>query len=198
MTDYGRNHVIHQGEGGEQGDALMPMLYSLGQHATLQAVQDALLLGEHLFAYLDDIYIVCLSGSPPCTNCWSNRLNILPEFKCIWARHKCGTAVPPGCQALQAAPERVDPDARVRRGGWLPSHEQGIRVLGIPVGHVEFVQAQPVSTTKKHATLCQRVQSVPRDRHNVASLSFDLGGCGLQSAWRARVPAHWASWADCE
>ena len=60
MDDYGRNHVIHQGEGGEQGDALMPMLYSLGQHAALQAVQGALLLGEHLFAYLDDIYIVCL------------------------------------------------------------------------------------------------------------------------------------------
>ena len=38
----------------------MPMLYSLGQHAALQAVQDALLPGEHLFAYLDDIYIVCL------------------------------------------------------------------------------------------------------------------------------------------
>ena len=60
MDDYGRNHVIHQGEGGEHGDALMPMLYSLGQHAALQAVQDALLFGEHLFAYLHDIYIVCL------------------------------------------------------------------------------------------------------------------------------------------
>ena len=61
MDDHGRNHVIHQGEGSEQGDALMPMLYSLVQHAALQAVQDALLFGEHLFAYLDDIYIVCLS-----------------------------------------------------------------------------------------------------------------------------------------
>ena len=118
-----------------------------------------------------------------------------------------------------------------------------------PVGHVEFVQAQLVSTTKKHTTLYERIQSVqdlqsawllllfcanaratyslrcippnevaefaaahdaaswqcltkllsfPRntDRHSVASLSFDLGGCGLQSAWRTRVPAHWASWAD--
>ena len=33
-------------------------------------------------------------------------------------------------------------------------------MLGIPVGHVEFVQAQLVSTTKKHATLYQRIQSV--------------------------------------
>ena len=50
MDNYRRNHVIHQGEGGEQGDALMPMLYSLGQHAVLQAVQGDLFPGEHLFA----------------------------------------------------------------------------------------------------------------------------------------------------
>ena len=36
--DCGVNHVIHQGEGGEQGDALMPMLYSLGQHEAFQWV----------------------------------------------------------------------------------------------------------------------------------------------------------------
>ena len=36
--DEGHNHVMHQGEGGEQGDALMPMLFSLGQHVALQAV----------------------------------------------------------------------------------------------------------------------------------------------------------------
>ena len=30
MDDNGRNHVTHQGEGDEQGDALMPILCSLG------------------------------------------------------------------------------------------------------------------------------------------------------------------------
>ena len=75
----------------------------------------------------------------------------------VWNR---GGHVGPGCQALQAAAERVDPDARVWRVGGLPSHEQGIRVLGIPVSHVEFVQAQLVPTTKKHETLYQRIQSV--------------------------------------
>ena len=33
----------------------MPTLYSLELHAALQTVQDALLPGEHLFAYLDDL-----------------------------------------------------------------------------------------------------------------------------------------------
>ena len=33
--DCGDTHVIHQGEGSEQGDALMPMLFALGQHGAL-------------------------------------------------------------------------------------------------------------------------------------------------------------------
>ena len=32
--------------------------------------------------------------------------------------------------------------------------------------------------------------------HDWASLPFHMGGCGLRSATRTRVPAHWASWAD--
>ena len=57
--DDGTTHEILQGEGGEQGDPLMPMLYSLGQHHALCAVQSKLRLDERLFALLDDIYVVC-------------------------------------------------------------------------------------------------------------------------------------------
>ena len=59
--DDGVEHTIRQGEGGEEGDALMPLLFCLGQHSALEAVQDDMREGEFLFAYLDDIYIVtCL------------------------------------------------------------------------------------------------------------------------------------------
>ena len=37
--ESGNVHHIHQGEGGEQGDALMPLLFSLGQHSALEAVR---------------------------------------------------------------------------------------------------------------------------------------------------------------
>ena len=50
--------TIEQGEGREQGDALMPLLFSLGQHAALHAVQGRLEAGERLFAFLDDIWVV--------------------------------------------------------------------------------------------------------------------------------------------
>ena len=51
-------HEITQGEGGEQGDPLMPALDVLGQHRALVAVQATLLPSEKLFAFLDDIWVV--------------------------------------------------------------------------------------------------------------------------------------------
>ena len=56
--DSGEVHSIPQGEGGEQGDPLMPLLFCLGQHPALAAVSAALQDGERLFAFLDDLYIV--------------------------------------------------------------------------------------------------------------------------------------------
>ena len=51
--DHGTTHDIHQGEGGIQGDPLMPALYSLAQH-------DAL---EHASSSLpDEVFFVCVSG----------------------------------------------------------------------------------------------------------------------------------------
>ena len=58
--ELGEVHHINQGEGGEQGDALMPLLFFLGQHAALEAVKARLLPGERIFAFLDDVYVVTL------------------------------------------------------------------------------------------------------------------------------------------
>ena len=44
--------------GGEQGDPLMPLLFSLAIHDALVAVQAELGEGEVLFAFLDDVYVV--------------------------------------------------------------------------------------------------------------------------------------------
>ena len=37
----------------------MPMLFSLGQHRALVAVQSKLNEDEKLFAFLDDVYVIC-------------------------------------------------------------------------------------------------------------------------------------------
>ena len=44
----------HQGEGGEQGDALMPLLFAVGQHQALEAAHRQLQNNESIFAFLDD------------------------------------------------------------------------------------------------------------------------------------------------
>ena len=52
-------HHILQGEWGEQGDPLMPLLFSLGIHDALHASQQGL-GSEHLMAFHDDVYVVTL------------------------------------------------------------------------------------------------------------------------------------------
>eukprot|EP00959_Pyramimonas_sp_CCMP1952_P264118 5522848-Pyramimonas_sp.AAC.1 len=57
--DSGHAHTILQGDGGEQGDALMPALFCLALHAALCRIRDHLPPGAEILAYLDDIYAVC-------------------------------------------------------------------------------------------------------------------------------------------
>ena len=40
----------------------MPLLFSLGQHAALQAAHSRMRAGETLFAFLDDVYFVVQSA----------------------------------------------------------------------------------------------------------------------------------------
>ena len=58
-TTAERSMTLTKEKGGEQGDLLMPMLFSLGQHNALRAIQVWLQEGELTSTYLDDVYIVC-------------------------------------------------------------------------------------------------------------------------------------------
>ena len=72
-------HRILQGEGWEQGDPLMPMLFSLGQHAALTAISDRLEGSERLLAFLDDLYVVTtLSARLKCTTCCGKSCGDMP------------------------------------------------------------------------------------------------------------------------
>ena len=57
--DEGTVHHVRQGEGGEQGDPLMHLLFSLGLHRALVSVKSQLEDGEKFFAFLDDVYVIC-------------------------------------------------------------------------------------------------------------------------------------------
>ena len=60
--DSGTCRDICQAEGCEQGDALAPALFSLGQHDGLERAAAELRPGEELLAYLDDLYVITSSA----------------------------------------------------------------------------------------------------------------------------------------
>ena len=57
-AEDGSTHDIRQAEGGEQGDPLMPILFSLGMDRALKMGTAHLESGELAFAYLDDVYLL--------------------------------------------------------------------------------------------------------------------------------------------
>ena len=165
----GNVHEVAQGEVGEEGDPLMPALFSLGLHPALAAVQERLSAGERVFAFLDDINIVCR----PTRVLEVHR--ILEEE--LW-RHACmqvhhgktqvwnrGGIRPEGIEILT---RMSDPDAVVWKGdAEIPDQERGVRVLGAPIGSSEEVLAQLNAKSREQRLLFQRIPAVP----------------DLQSAW---------------
>ena len=59
VDEEGRQRTVTQAEGGGQGDPLMPLLFSIGIQGALEEVATSLAPGEHLCAFLDDVYLLC-------------------------------------------------------------------------------------------------------------------------------------------
>ena len=142
---YGsHNKHIAQGEGGEQSDPLMPMLFALGQHKSLVEAHVRLSDNEHLFAFLDDVYITNQrAGSLKLTLLWKRSSGPTQASVSTMEKPKCGTVVAwsLNIEELTRIARQVRPDAVVWRGDHnLPLSEQGLKVLGVPIGHPEFVK----------------------------------------------------------
>ena len=170
--DEGVTHTIPQGEGGEQGDALKPLLYSLGQHSALEAIQNSLFPSERLLSFLDDIYVVTPDPervgpmyASLHTELWVHACVRIDGGKTqVWnaAGQKPGV-----CEAMDQVARALHPEAKVCKGSELPPEDQGLKVLGTPLGHPDYVAAHLQNTMDKHRIFLQRIPSIP----------------DLQSAW---------------
>ena len=160
VDEAGATHRIAQGDGGEQGDPLMPALYDLAQQPALEEVQSQLRDGEAILAYIDDTYIV----SSPERVCelyeayrralWAHAHVALNRSKTrVW--NAAGEELP-GISATQ-----LHQDAQVWVGDWaLPPRELGITVLGTPFANDAYVQQRLELKRVEHDRLFQRIPRV--------------------------------------
>ena len=123
----GVRHDICQAEGGEQGDPLMPLLFSLAIHNALAEVKRELLPGELLFAFLDDIYVVC------------SQARVRTVFNLLSVKLFDGAGI-----RLHGGKTRVWNKAGIcppNMGDLGPEvwNAEGIKILGTPVGSTPFV-----------------------------------------------------------
>ena len=152
----GQPHEVSQAEGGEQGDPLMPALFSLGQRTALQTVHSNLEPGETLFAFLDDVYVVLLPHRVrPVYDLLQHHLFNQAHIQLnagktrVW--NQAGQP-PPNIQAL-------GPDVWACSSDTL-SQEQGLMVLGAPVGTASYKQQQLQRTREQHNSLLQRLSEL--------------------------------------
>ena len=89
--DTGVVHDLCQGEGGEQGDPMMPPLFSLGQHNALVAMQARLREGERIFGFLDDVHIVTSPDRVSAIHAILHSCGDTHRFEPMTARPRCGT-----------------------------------------------------------------------------------------------------------
>ena len=127
----------------------MPLLFSQGQHRALVSVQAQ--EGERLLAFL---YVVCSPGRV-------GEVHNSGEGTAREDWHHHGKTKPSMTDALTCAAWVVKPEAVVWRGDWalLPS-QQGLRVLGVQIGHPSFITAHMAAKLKEQALLFKRNSGV--------------------------------------
>ena len=79
---------------------------------------------------------------------------------------------PEACDRLQRVAVQVDPTARVWRGSELPTVEQGIKVLGTPIGHHDYVLQMLSTIQDKHRVLLDAIPTVARYPVSLVACSF--------------------------
>ncbi len=129
--EKGDQEIIPQGEGGEQGDPLMPLLFALGIHDALQDVASRLQPGEDLAAFLDDVYVLCKPDRV------RDIYNMLEEAFGRIAGIQLHTGKTRVWNKSGITPRNIE-DLGGEGGAWSPD---GVVLLGVPVGTPDFVRA---------------------------------------------------------
>ena len=209
--EEGTVHGIQQGEGGEQGDPLVPALFAMGQHQALQAVQKSLQPTETSMAFLDDVCVTRTLG--PCQ-----------ESRKSGTGQGCGQPIAPICSSSQTVNLAACGGETTRcrctsRRHHYGNHCGASSFRGSPnfrescrardssredPSDARFAVCLNRTSTSRCVTTQESEGAWNSCWHNpvtaevwqVATLQFSSGGLGLRNAERLRPTAYWASLAD--
>ena len=139
----------------------MPMLFSLGEHLFLEAIQRRLVDGEKLLAYLDDVTVICRPERVRIVVTIideevARHAHVIYHGKTqVWNR---GGDAPEGIDELARLARLVKPEAVVWRCDiQLPVERQGVRLLGVPIGSSDFVRQQLEDKSAEQDFLFHRI-----------------------------------------
>ena len=143
-------HTVLQGDGGEQGDPLMPAMFSLALHTALTSISPHLQPGETLLAYLDDLYVVSPPHrTVPIFNLLQANLDAHAGISLHLGKTRVWNAAgeePTDIHLLQPTP----PAAPIWTGNWaLPTNAQGLQILGTPSDTLTM-WPRPCTTNTSH------------------------------------------------
>eukprot|EP00439_Symbiodinium_sp_Y106_P062335 s3397_g9.t1 len=150
-------------EGGEQGDPLMPALFALGVAPALRAVQADLLPHESVRAFLDDTYLT----SQPCRTAFllqrlEHHLFAHAHIQLNAAKTRVWNAAGIRPAGLPLPPHPAPDHVPIWVGDTgLPAYQQGLKVLGTPLGTDEFVAAQLHTLSAQHRPLLELLPTLP-------------------------------------
>ena len=177
----------------------MPLLFSLGQHAALQVIDSGLYDNEFLFAFLDDIYTVTTADrvgevyKSLSKHLWDfSRIRINGKKTQVWNAIDDRRDF---FDTLERIARAQDPDARVWRGSELPLVQQGIKVLGTPLGHSAFVEAHLNKKAEEQALLPERIPAV-LDLHSSWALLLHCAAARANYLLRVVKPEATTSYAQ--
>ena len=151
--EMGNTQEIPQGDGGEQGDPLTPMLFSLGEHPALEAIRRRLLDDETVVCLPDRVCAVLAIMAEDLAR--HAHISIHHGKTQVWNR---GGIAPEGIEELTRLARLVKPEAIVWRCDVNLSHDQqDVRILGVPIGSAAFVRRQLEEKSAEQETLFHRI-----------------------------------------
>ena len=154
--EMGETKEIPQGEGGEHALCSGPAS-STGAFRVACVTARNCLLSSTTSIWLSGASCRCLEDHEEELMAHANISLHLGKTQ-VWNR---SGVVPAGIEEISRAARLVKPDAIVWRGDEeLPLAQQGIRVLGAPIGRTEFVVAHLEGKTREHEVLFQRILAV--------------------------------------